>query len=90
MKYLNSPPPLERRKSVELKIWGEEGTDTGYLKLIRQGDNIFLVIISPDGGLIDGGFLLEITREKKVILDKGISPTLGFKLDSEGRIEIEK
>lgn len=75
---------------MELKIWGEEGTDTGYLKLIRQGDNIFLVIISPDGGLIGGGFLLEITREKKVILDKGVSPTLGFRLDSEGRIKIEE
>jgi len=34
LKYLNSPPPLKGEK-MELKIWGEEETDTGYLKLVN-------------------------------------------------------
>lgn len=61
-----------------------------YLKLVFDGDDLDLVACDEYGETYTAGYLLEITSDGKLCLYSDVDEALGFCLDKNGRIQVEK
>lgn len=61
--------------------------DPVRLKLDLGFSNVRVVAVDSDGDVLPSGFLVSI-RPDGIYLEPGVSPDLGFPLDSEGRLKV--
>lgn len=79
---------------MELKIFEEDKEDKTKppvcLRLVEGYEGIILIACDEDGGERNLGNLLKISKNGKIYLCQKVNKNLGFQLDSNGRIEVEK
>lgn len=77
---------------MELKIFEakEKVKQQVYLRLVEGYEGIILIACDEDGGERNLGNLLKISKNGKIYLCQKVNKNLGFQLDSNGRIEVEK
>ena len=73
---------------MALKIYNEEPVDEDvFLKLRHgKGTEIDLVAVNSLGARVFGGSILSITRNGEIYRRKSVSPAIGFKLTTDGRV----
>ena len=77
---------------MKLRIFGEKhASEERFLMLDDRPDgDIAVVAVDINGIAIEQGYLLAIKSNGRIKLYSDVSKDLGFELDNEGRIEIEK
>ena len=73
----------------EILIHGDE-TRVPYVRLglRREDGRVYLVALDAAGDRVSQGYLMEITRPGTIRRCHAVSPSLGFKLDKSGKIEV--
>ena len=61
-----------------------------FLRLVQIGLDINLVLVYPDGNKMDGGILLEITKDMRFKRTGYINSTLGLPLNEKRQLELEE
>jgi len=78
--------------SIKLKAFTEAAPVEAkpiQLKLVdREDGEVSVVAVDEDGERVADGYLITFTSDGKIRLANGVNKTLGFSLDSMGRIEV--
>ena len=56
--------------------------------LVKQYNDIVLVVLDEDDKVIPCGYILKISENGKLLLNSDINKSIGLQLDDHGRIEI--
>jgi len=83
---------IKKGGKMKLRIFGEkQASEERFLMLDDRGDgSIALAVADENGIVIEQGYLLAIKSNGRIKLYSDVSKDLGFELNNEGRIEIEK
>jgi len=64
----------------------EDEEKTVYLKLKQGVDSVAVVACDMNGETVEGGDILRITKDGRIVRYRFVSPKLGFDLDEVGRV----
>ena len=73
---------------MKLEIWNEQEKPEGpvRLRLVQDGDDVYVVVVNENGDRVDDGTPLWFGPDGRVGLAGGLNPNLGFQLDKNGCI----
>jgi hypothetical protein len=69
-----------------IRLYGEKNTQDIMLRLVRDGNDIDLVVVDCDGETISS--LIGIQSDGRIVLYSDVADDLGFELDDDGRVEM--
>ena len=75
---------------MKVKIWRRKSTPGSVveLKLVTTITGVSLIAVGPNGRCVNAGVLLRIQNDGTSDLCENVSRSLGFDLDSKGRLKV--